>query len=241
MSAKQLKAKYSGSFLGLWWAIAIPVIFALSINFVFARVFKVAFKDFTLFVLSGMIPWFFFSNGLLESTNSFLSHSNELRQNIFPRELVPLSCVFANFLNFLIGLVCLLPLFFVVAPGLFLSLPFLVLLLGIFLLFVAGLGLFFSTLNVFFRDLAHFLSVGMMVWFWVTPVFYSLSMLDQKWRGICYLNPLTVFIISFQRVLFEGARPSFASLGACFFMSVFFFIAGYGFFLRKESELLKRI
>ena len=99
MSLKQLKTKYAGSKLGIWWAVITPVILAASINFVFVSVFKIGIHNYTLFVLAGMLPWFFFNNALSEATDVFIINSPILRQGIFPREFVPVSSVLANFFN----------------------------------------------------------------------------------------------------------------------------------------------
>jgi len=116
MSVKQFKVKYSGSMLGIWWAIIIPLILAASINFVFTYVFKIGIGNFTLFVLSGIIPWLFFSNTVFEVTNSFIANSSVLRQAVLPPEIIPISCVVANSLSFLIGFIVLLPIFIFSKP-----------------------------------------------------------------------------------------------------------------------------
>lgn len=241
MALKQLKTKYSGSFLGIWWAVILPLVLAASINFVFSKVFGAGPRHFALFLLSGLLPWIFFANASTEAAGSFIRHGSELRQNIFPRELVPLSGVLADFLNFSIGLALLLPVFCFFKPSVIILLPFLFLVLFFYLLFVSGVGLLFAGWNVFFRDLTHILSVGMMVWFWVTPVFYSVDTSVAAGQGLFLLNPVTPFIVVFQKLLFQAYAPSLGDLGLCVAVAVLFFAAGYGSFLKKEAELLKRI
>ena len=98
MSIRQFKGKYSGSTLGIWWAVATPLILALSINFIFTKVFKVQMENFTLFLLSGILPWLFFSNTLGEISNCFSGSASLLRQCLFPREIIPITYIIANFL-----------------------------------------------------------------------------------------------------------------------------------------------
>jgi len=238
---KKFKTRYSGAIFGLGWAVITPLILAFSIDIIFTHVFKVDVPNFTLFVLSGIIPWLFFANTVMDVTNSFSADSALLQQGVFPREFIPISCVFANFLSFLIGIICLLPIFLIAKPQIIKVLPFLILIFILHLGFLIGLGMIFSTLNAFSSDLMHFLSVGLMLWFWVTPVFYSFQMLAFPYRWFCLLNPMTYYTTLYRQVLFDGIIPSFNIIYAAFLISIAVFFGGYEFFIKRESELFKKL
>ncbi len=241
MSLKKLKAKYCGSFLGIWWALLLPVILAAAINLVFSQAFERGERNFSLFLLSGLLPWFFFSNSLNDAVDSFTGNVSEVRQNIFPREIIPLSHTISDFMNFMAGLSALLPFFLVFVPGSVVLLPLLLLILILFFIFTAGIGLIFSSFNVFFRDLEHIMQIGMMIWFWLTPVFYSIDRFSEPLKRLAQLNPVAPYIVSFQKILFKGVAPSVPEISLCFIFALFFFFAGYLLFLKNEMELLKRI
>jgi len=242
MAMVQLKTKYAGSRLGIWWAVVIPLILTASINFVFNVVFKIEIKHYTLFILSGIIPWFFFTNALTEATNSFIINSSILKQRAsFPCEFIPISSILANLLNFLIGLGFLLPLFIIFNLRVIWLLPFLLLIIILNFIFLVGLGILFSCFNVFFRDLAHFISIGFMIWFWITPVFYSLDIIPFPFRWICLFNPMTHYIVLYQDVLFRARTSSLLNLSVVFLISLIFILLGYIILVKKESLLLKRI
>jgi ABC-2 type transport system permease protein len=241
MARRQLKTKYAGSKLGIWWAVITPLLLAASINFVFTTAFKIEIKNYALFVLSGLIPWFFFSSALNEAANSFAGNSPILKQAIFPREFIPLSIVLANLMNFLISLIFLLPLFIILNPQVIKFLPLLIGIIVIYAIFLSGLGVLFSVINVFFRDLSHLLSFALMVWFWITPVFYFLESIEFPFRWVCLFNPMTYFVILFQAALFWAKAPSFADIFTVLLLSASFFILGYSFFKKKEPLLLKRL
>jgi len=241
MALKQLKAKYAGSKLGIWWAIVIPLILAASINFIFTIVFKINIPNYTLLVLAGIIPWLFFSNALGEATNSFIINSSILKQGIFPREFIPISSILANFLNFLIGLILLLPLFIILNFKVIKYLVFLFPIIILHFIFIIGLGLLLSLLNVFFRDLSYFLSIAFMLWFWITPVFFSLDMIPFPYRWICLYNPMTYYIILYQNVLFQGEIPSTSVILITFLISLGSYSIGHIIFIKNEPGLLKRI
>jgi len=227
--------------LGLWWAIITPLLLALSINFVFKVALKIEMANYTFFVLVGIIPWFFITNTLTETTNSFIVGSGILKQSLSPPEFIPLSCILANLLNFLISISFLLILLIVLNFEVIKFIPFLVLAILLNFLFVVGLGILFSSINVFFRDLSHFLSIGFMVWFWITPVFYSLDVIPASFRWVCIINPATHYITLYHDILFYTKIPSLPSILSALFFSLASIVIGYVFFLIKESALLKKI
>ncbi|MDD5236067.1 MAG: ABC transporter permease [Candidatus Omnitrophica bacterium] len=240
MTIKQLKIKYAGSMLGIWWAVITPLILTMSIYFVFEKVFKVNIPHNAFFILAGIIPWFFFSNALQEAANSFIVNTPVLKQGIFPRELIPISTVLANLLNFLIGLCALLPFFIFLNIKSLNSLILLLPLIAFNLIFILGLGILFSCINIFFRDFSHFLNIAFLPWFWVTPIFYSLDMVPLNLQWICKANPMTYYISSYQSILIKAEAPALFTILVLIFLSLGSFVIGYLFFIKNESVLLKR-
>jgi ABC-2 type transport system permease protein len=241
MSTKQLKIKYSGSVLGIFWAVLNPLLIMVAISFVFNVVFKVGIKDFGLFVLSGILPWMFFSISLSEATFSILNQIQLLRQFNIPKELLPLSSVLANFLNFLLGLIFIFPIFIIFKPKIILLLPFLVIVLLLHLFFTMGLGLMLSVLNIFFRDIGHLLGVLLMFWFWITPIFYSIDMIPTKFRWVCIFNPMTSYVVYYREVIFRCNLPDLSIFIGSFLWAIFSLILGHLVFSRLESKILKQI
>ncbi len=241
MALKQLKTKYSGSILGISWAIINPLLIMLAITFVFTVIFKTEIKNFPLFVLSGIFPWMFFSSALSDATFSILNQQNILHQFNFPREIIPLSSILSNFLNFLVGWLIIYPLFLFFNPKIISLLPLLIIVLLLNLFFVCGLGLAFAVLNIFFRDLGHLLGVLLMFWFWVTPVFYSMDMIPARFHWVCNLNPMTPFVVYYREVIFNGNVPNPLVFIRSFLWAGFSLILGSLIFFHFEPKLLKQI
>ena len=164
-----------------------------------------------------------------------------LRQFNLPREIIPLSYVLSNFLNFLIGWIIMYPLFLLSNPKIISLLPFLIVVLVLNFLFVSGLGLAFSVFNVFFRDLGQLLGVLLMFWFWVTPVFYSLDMVPERFQWICSLNPMSPYIVYYREVVFIGHLPSFPIFMGIFIWAFISITSGLLIFSTLASKLLKWI
>lgn len=241
MSIKQLKAKYASSILGVSWAIINPLLIMSVIAFVFTVIFKTEVKNFPLFILSGILPWMFFSNALSEATTSILNQQNILHQFNLPREILPLSSILSNFLNFLIGWFIIYPLFFFFNPKIISLLPLLIIVLLLNFLFISGLGFLLSVLNVFFRDIGQLLGVLLMFWFWVTPVFYSVDMVPARFQWICNLNPMTPYIVFYRNIVFLGHLPNFSIFAGIFLWAFVSLILGLSVFSHLESRILKRI
>lgn len=241
MAVKGLKSKYAGSIMGIWLAIINPLLILLAITFVFSAVFKVGIKNFALFALSGIFPWMFFSGALLEAASSILSRQSILQQFNLPRELIPLSSILANFLNFLIGWCIIYPLFIIFHPKVVLLLPLLMLIVLFNLFITCGLGLFLSAVNILLRDIGHLLGVILMFWFWVTPIFYSAEMIPESFRWIYRLNPMAPYIICYRDILFRVKIPAFSALAGVFLWGVFCLIFGLAVFSRLEPKFLKEL
>jgi len=241
MAIKQLKAKYAGSILGISWAIINPLLITLAITFVFSVIFKTEIKNFPLFALAGIFPWMFFSSALSEATFSILNQQNILRQFNLPREILPLSSVLSNFLNFLIGWLIIYPLFLFFNPKIILLLPLLIIGLLLIFFFVCGFGFLLSVLNVFFRDIGQLLGVLLMFWFWITPVFYPVDMVPARFRWICNINPMTPYVIYCREIIFNGNIPNFSTFMGIFLWAFFTLILGLSFFSSLESKVLKRV
>lgn len=241
MAVSGLKAKYSSSILGFSWAIINPLLLMLTITFVFSIIFKIGIKQFPLFALSGIFPWMFFSSALSEATVSILNQQNIMRQFDLPREIIPLSSILSNFLNFLIGWLVIYPIFLIFNPKIIVLLPFLIVVLLLNFFFISGLGLIFSAINIFIRDVSQLLNLLLMLWFWVTPVFYSVDMVPLSFRWIYKLNPLVPYIEYYREVTFQNNIPIPSKFAAVSLWAVFSLILGFLVFSRLEPKILKRI
>jgi len=227
--------------LGIWWAVITPLLMMGAITFIFTKVLSIGIEKFSLFSLAGIMPWFFLSISLSEATPSLIHKAQLLKQFTFPAEFIPISSVLANFMNFLIGLLFLIPIFIIFKFKVISVLFFLPLVLFLHLLFTIGVGLFLSCLNVFFRDVSHFLGVVLIFWFWLTPIFYSLDMVPVSYRWICNLNPMTTYIRLYRAILFKAQVPSLQVVMFALFISIATFFIGYAVFIKRESSFIKRI
>jgi lipopolysaccharide transport system permease protein len=244
---RDLKVRYKNSVLGILWSLLNPLLMML----VFTFVFKVLagrsnLPAYPAFILSGVLAWNLFSTSVMGATNSIVSNAHLIKKVYFPREVLPIAVVLSNLVNYLLAL----PVYFILAAVLGRTptpwLLFLPAVIIVQLLFTLGISLILATVNVFYRDTQIVMEVVLLAWFFMTPVFYSMSQVApagarigslvlssydvQRWLRI--LNPMASIITSYRDVIYWGVRPGidfFLRTAATAFL---FLVVGYLIFLR---------
>ncbi|MCU1595289.1 MAG: transporter permease [Frankiales bacterium] len=258
LTARELKGKYKGSVLGWGWSLVNPLatmaIYTLVFSF-FLRVKvpvgeRTGIKVFALWLLCGLLVWNFISNGMTTGVASLTNSSNLIKKVWFPRETLVLATVFALVVTLLIEL-GVLGVALVIAGNVVLEwLPAVVLLTVLLTMFVTGLALALSVANVYFRDLQYLISIGLQLWFYMTPIIYpSYLVYDQRGHEVLgvsiwtlyQLNPAFTFVESFRDCLYDEHFPSLSRLGYCAAWSVVSLLVGYWVFKRYEGRLAEEL
>jgi lipopolysaccharide transport system permease protein len=200
--ARNMKIRYKRSVLGFFWTLLNPL-FLILIYAVFLKILK--FYDpnnpnFLPMLVSGIIAWQFTSMAAGDSLHAILGNANLITKTSFPRIILPLAMVIANLINFLFSVPILwIYLIVVNVPiGHTWLLPFIVL---THFALCFGLSLFLSALNVFFRDTEHLLGVGLLAWFFLSPIVYPFSQIPLEYQRLAFLNPM-VGIVTLYRGVF---------------------------------------
>ena len=211
---RDLQAKYRGSALGVLWTVANPVMLMGVYLLVFGVVWPARFSTidhYALFLLSGLAVWTFFAAAVQSATRSMLDNANLIRKTRFPRQLVPLSVVFAHVVSFAAMLGLLLVINFVALSRVrgteWLAIPLCVLFVGL----VSGIGLLTASLNVLFRDVEFIVAALLVPGFFLTPILYGLDTVSAKHQTaeevIHWVNPLSPAVEAVRAPLFDGTLP----------------------------------
>ena len=212
---RDLQAKYRGSALGVLWTVANPIMLMGVYLLVFGVVWKSNFATidhYPLFLLTGLSLWTFFAAAVQSSTRSMLDNANLIRKTRFPRQLVPLSVVFAHLVSFAVMLSVLLVVNFIILPRVrateWLAIPLAVLFVGL----VCGIALALASLNVLFRDIEFIVAALLVPLFFLTPILYALTGAElAKHRHVVevihWVNPLSPAIEAVRAPLFAGPLP----------------------------------
>jgi len=201
-----LKTKYSNSALGFAWSMLNPLLMMLVLFFVFSNVFKNQ-DNFIGYLLIGILAWRFFSMGTAVAMNSIVSRSNLVTKIYIRREILTLSSVISSLISSFLEFLVLLPLLIVM--GISLSSTFLLfpLIHFLFLMIIYGTGLILASLFVYYRDLNQIWDLILQVGFFLSPIFYPLSYVPQKYAFYYNLNPVTVLINMYRAIILDGALP----------------------------------
>lgn len=222
---RDLKVRHRGSFLGMLWSLTTPLLIVGLYYFVFTYIFRQSLVDdvprpdgnqvpFAIYFFSGLTLWNLFSSSVGASTNSVIHSGYLLNKVYFPRAILPISTVLSSLVTFgfevAVLLVASLAVVGLPSPHLLWA-PVIV---AIVVVFAIGLSLLLSAVTVFLRDTAHFIAVFMQLWFWGTPVIYSLGIVDDRpgLLTLLKLNPLTGAVVSFRNVVILNHAPSFTLL-----------------------------
>jgi ABC-type polysaccharide/polyol phosphate export permease len=206
----ELKVKYRGSTLGFLWSLLNP---ALTL-FVFYLAFDVFLDSgvpgFPIYLLCGLLAWNLFSAGLAGATGSVVANAGLVNKVFFPRLILPLASVGAALVHFFLQATVLVVVlvattYDVAWTWMWLIVPALITLI----LLTSAIAVMLSAVNVYARDTQHFLELGLLAWFWMTPIVYWYDLVASKveargWPSwVPLLNPVTPIVITFQRVFYN--------------------------------------
>jgi len=199
------------------WSLLNPLVFLAVFSFV-VGVLGNHIPDFPVFLLSGLLAWTFFANALQAGARSVIDNANLVKKVAFPREILPLAAVGVALVDFVLQSAVLLVVIVVSGHGLTATSAWLYpLAIATLLVLTVALTLWVAALNVRYRDVGHLLGLGLLVWFWFTPIVYQGWLVQQKLAtqlvlgvdafALYLLNPLAVIVLSFQRALYGSAAP----------------------------------
>lgn len=218
--SKDLRTRYKGSILGFFWTFLNPLLMLTVYTILFSTIMRMGIKNYGMFLFVALLPWMFFANSVQGSTMAVVSNGGLVKKIYFPVEVLPLSVVLGNLVNYFFSLLIMIPsLYFFKIQLTWVVVYFPLIVLVQFLLTLA-LSLLFSSLNVYFRDLEHVLGIFMMAWFYLTPVIYPVSLVPKQYLGLFYLNPLTPIILAYRDIFFYGKKPDLIGLGTVAVMAV---------------------
>lgn len=238
---RDLTVKYKGSILGVAWSLLHPLVMVAVYTLAFRYVVRVPIERFPLFLLSGLLPWMFFTSALSAATGSVADNGTLVRKVAFPRVVLPLAAVASALVQFLLMYTVLVPTALVMGAGLSLSWAALVPVVLLQAAFTAGLGLLMATAYVFVRDARHLLDVALQVWFWLTPVVYAASLAPETLRRWLQLNPMMHFVTAYQQIVTQHAVPSLATFALLTVMAALSLSVGWTVFGRAQKRFAEYV
>lgn len=232
---REFQSRYRNSLLGSTWVVLSPLSQILIYTVIFSQIMKARLPGvestfgYSIFLCSGIIMWGLFSEITSKCQSMFLDNANLIKKVNFPKLCIPISVTINALLNFLV--IFTLFTIFLLVSGNFPGIVYLAIfpLLAILVLFSVSLGVIVGIINVFFRDAAHFYSIFLHFWFWLTPIVYPSSILPEPIKALIQINPMTGFIKEIQTIIVHRQWPGSEwiylgafSLTLCTFAAILF-------------------
>jgi len=238
LSLKELKVRYKRSVLGFMWALLNPALMMVVLTLVFSTIMRFAVPHYTIFLLSVLLPWTFFSQSLSYSVDSIVGSGELIKKVAVPKLVFPVAAIVSNIINLLLSLI---PLAIIVPlvghpfywTWLYLPIPMLAL-----IIFTMGMAFFFAAANVYYRDVAHIVQVVLSAWFYFTPIIYALDFIPQKYQWLFKLNPIIYVINGFRLAVYYGMLPKWPSILASFVCAFVALLIGFAVFRKYQDNFV---
>jgi len=233
---RDIKVRYKQTLLGAAWAIIQPFFTMVVFSIFFGKLAKMPSDDipYPIFAYTALLPWQLFEGGIRKAGTSLVAGRNLITKVYFPRLAVPISSVISGLVDFALAFVVLLGMMWFYGYSPTNAIWFTPLLLTLALTTAMGTGLWLSALNVEYRDVGYLIPFILRVWFFLTPITYSASIVPEAYQMLYALNPMTGVVQGFRwAMLGVGSSPSIiflASTAASFAL----LISGALYFRRME-------
>ncbi len=240
---RELKVRYKRSVLGLLWTMLNPLLLMVVYTIVFTTIMPSGQHNFSVFLLSALLPWIFFSTALMQGLNSVLANQELIRKVRVPQAVFPLSVVGSNLVNFALSLAPLIALMIALRQPFSSALLFLPVSILLLTLFTSGVTLLFATATVFFRDVKHLTEVLLQMLMYLSPILYDVNQLggNKTWwfgvfRTFLTVNPISYLIPLVRDPVYYARFPSPVVVAVAAAWSVGALVVGFKVFIRLSPR-----
>ncbi len=239
---RELRGKYEKSVLGFLWSFLSPMFQIVIYDIVFTRVFSNNMPNFYIFLMTGLLPWTFFSDALGNGCCAIIHNAEMVKKIYFPREVLVISNTTAKVVNMLLSFIVMAV--FLIVSGVGFSIHIVLLPVVVLIQYVLALGCAFivSSITVYLRDLEYVIYVILMAWIWATPIMYDLQNVnDPVFRKLIHYNPMTPIIVSYHDILYNHAWPNTADIVIPAIASIIILIFGYFLFGKLNRRFVEEL
>lgn len=238
---KEVRGKYKNSFLGVLWSFLNPLLQIGVYALVFPLIMKSNEANYTVFLCCALIPWNFFSMAINRSAYTIIENGNIVKKVFFPREILPISVVTSEAVNFIISTIVILG--FVLAYGLGISkyVLFYPLIVLVQYVLLVGISFIASAIVVYVRDLQHFIGVFLQLLFYATPICYSASVIPSNYQWLMKINPMSYIISGFRDIFYYQKMPDLVSLLILLGIGLVTCVIGYIIFSKLQKRFVEQL
>jgi len=238
---KEIRGKYKNSFLGVLWSFLNPLLQIAVYAIVFPLILRNTQENYVIFLCSGLIPWTFFATSITRAAFTMIENGNIIKKVYFPREILPISLVVSETVNFMISTIIIL--LFVIFSGLGITkyVIFYPLILIAQFLIILTISFIVSSISVYFRDLQHFIGVILQLLFYGTPIVYASETIPVEFAWILKINPMSYIIEGYRAIFYNQTMPDLASIGILIGIGIIGCVIGYLIFNKLQKGFAEEL
>lgn len=251
LTMRELRTRYRRSVLGWGWSLLNPMAQVAVYTFVFTVVLEVTPNPgipsgnhyYAFYLFAAILPWHFMGHSINTSTHALRNSRQLITKVFFPRELVIIATILSMLVTLFVELFVLqVALAAFGYPG-YKYLPVVILLVLIQTVFVTGIGLWVGASSVYNRDVPYLTSILITIWFYLTPILYSVDRLPEKGtilgfefplRTVMMINPMARLTTAYRDCFYHVRMPSFGSIAYVAAFAILVFLGGYRYFQKKS-------
>ena len=239
--SKDVRGKYKNSVLGILWSFLNPLLQIAVYALVFPLIMKNNIPNYTVFICCGLIPWTFCTAAINRTSFTMIENGNIIKKVFFPREILPLSVVTSEAINFIISTIIILA--FVLGYGMGISkfIIFYPLVLIVQYILLIGISFIVSSVTVYFRDLQHFIGIALQLLFYATPRVYMPDAIPDGFQWIIKYNPMTYVINAYRDIFYYQQMPNLMSLARILVLGIIICLVGYFIFSKLQRRFAEEL
>lgn len=238
---KEIRGRYKNSILGILWSFLNPLLQLAVYSVIFGALLAGGDKTYHIYICVALIPWTYFTTTITQSAFTIIGNGDIIKKVYFPREILPISVVTSEAVNFLISTVIIFA--FVIFSGIGITKYILVyplIFIAQYLLLLA-ISFIVSSVCVYVRDLQHFIGIFLQLLFYATPIVYSIDTLPPEAAWILNLNPMTYIIEGYRDIFYNQTMPDVQSILILIGIVLVAIVIGYLIFNKLQKGFAEEL
>lgn len=238
---KEVRSKYKNSFLGVMWSFLNPLLQIVVYAIIFSLILKNKQENYAIFLCCGIIPWTFFAIAINKSAFTLIENGNIIKKVYFPREIIPISVVTAETINFLISTLIIIGFTVIGGIGISKFILFYPIILGVQYVIILAFSFIVSSICVYFRDLQHFIGIILQLLFYAAPIVYSQDAIPTEYQWILKYNPMTYIINAYRDIFYYQKLVNFMPLIILFVIGILTCVVNYKIFYKLQKGFAEEL
>lgn len=235
---RDFKVRYKRSILGVFWSFLNPLLMMIVQYVVFSQLFKSDIDNYPVYLLSGLVVFNFFNEGVTVALGSIVGNASLITKVYIPKYIYPVTRVLSSGINLLMSLIPLMIAALLTGERItkaYLMLPYI---LVCVVIFTTGLGMMLAAAMTFFRDVQFLWGILSMIWTYLTPLFYPVSIVPDSFRRVIENNPMYFFVSAVRSIVMEGITPRPAVFCQCTLIALVMLGIGCAIFKKTQDRFV---